>query len=77
MSMKKIIEKILSDKGWTAYRLAKELNTNLQGIDYVLKSGTRGMRLSTLCKLRKISGMSWSAFGKQLDVEFLEDEGKD
>jgi len=71
MTMKAIIKKILDDHGWTTYRLAKELGTSVQSIDYVVKSGTKGVRLNTLCKLRRVSGLSWAQFGKELDREFL------
>ena len=72
MTMKAIIKKILDDHGWTTYRLAKELQTNVQSIDYIVKSGTKGVRLATLCKLRKVSGLTWKQFGEELDREFLE-----
>lgn len=46
--------------------------------EYVYKwekrKGLNSMRFDHLCKLRKLSKMSWSKFGKMLDEEFLKEE---
>lgn len=72
MTVKTIIKIILERTGWTRYRLAKEIGLSTQALDYMIHTDTKGVRLSVLCKLRKVSGLSWSAFGKVLDGQFAE-----
>jgi DNA-binding transcriptional regulator YiaG len=62
--------------GLTAYALAKKLGVTQQAVRLwngttKTQSAPSGMSLAALCKLRKLSGMSWSRFGKELDREFL------
>lgn len=62
--------------GLTAYALAKKLGVTQQAVrlwngSTKTKSAPSGMSLPALCKLRKLSGMSWSKFGRELDREFL------
>lgn len=59
----------------TNYKLSKLLNSH--GIDITpngvqqYETSAKGMRLEVLCVMRKLSGISWEAFGKELDAEFL------
>lgn len=57
---------------FTRYRLAKELRLPVQSIDWLEERG-KTIRPETLCELRRMSRMSWGAFGKILDAEFLEE----
>lgn len=62
--------------GLTAYALAKRLGVTQQAVriwNGTTKKRTKpeSMSLTALCKLRKVSGLSWSKFGKMLDGEFL------
>lgn len=76
MTVKSIIKIILEKTGWTRYRLAKEVGLSTQALDYMIHTDTKGVRLSVLCRLRKVSGLSWSAFGKMLDGQFTEIDEK-
>lgn len=71
----KFVEKILADSfERKPYRLAKQLEIPIQTVNAWLgktKSGSRrGIALHLLCKLRRVSGLSWSEFGRLLDAEF-------
>lgn len=66
MTVKKTIKKILDARGITRYRLAKELGINTQALDYMLKSDSKAVKLSTLIKLQEVSGLSPSAFWRLL-----------
>lgn len=57
------------------YGVAKQLNEmgvkiTIPGIDAYEQPSAKSMRLDVLCGLRKLSGKSWSEFGKWLDDEF-------
>lgn len=54
----------------TRYALAKELEIKTQSIDHLEEKGL-SMKIDTLCKLRRVSGLSWDKFGSMLDREFL------
>lgn len=69
----KFIRKIKLDLGMTRRGLARKTDIDSQKILYYEKKGSKLAEfLSWLCRLRKISGLSWSAFGKLLDDEFIE-----
>jgi len=75
----KIVKKIQERLGVTAYTLAKMIGVTQQAVRlYTGQTKTsrarQGMNLGVLCKLRKVSGMSWQQFGNELDREFLKDE---
>jgi hypothetical protein len=59
----------------TNYKLSKLLNSH--GIEITpngvqqYEVSAKGMRLEVLCVLRKLCGLSWEQFGKELDAEFL------
>lgn len=78
----KLIEKIRAKTGFTNYRIAMHLRESLevrittQGIDAYERPEAQSMRLQVLAGLRKMSGMSWSAFGEILDEEFLPKKSK-
>lgn len=69
MTVKKTIKKVLDNRGITRYRLAKELGINTQALDYMLKSDSKAVKLSTLIRLQEISGLSVGAFWKLLTEE--------
>ncbi len=53
--------KLLTEEGADITRNGVEkLETTVQGGSY-----------STMCVLRRVSGMSWEEFGRELDAEFL------
>lgn len=71
-----LIEMIRAKSGLKNYGLAKELQNagipiTVQGIDAYERPEAQSMKLSVLCGLRRVSGLSWSEFGKLLDQEFL------
>jgi transcriptional regulator with XRE-family HTH domain len=73
----KIVSIVKQARGVTAYRLAKEIGVTQQTVRRWLgvtktRHPNEAINLRVLCKLRKVSGMSWSAFGKELDQEFGE-----
>lgn len=72
MIVKKIIVQILKKLGITQYELAKRVGISDQALRYLVSRDSRAVRVSVLCKLREVSGMSWSEFGKLLDGEFSE-----
>ena len=72
----KLIKKIFDQSGLTQYRFAQELGVSQQLVQYWLGEvgGARprtSVKLESLCKLRKIAGMSWEQLGKELDKEML------
>lgn len=69
MTVKRTIKKILDNRGITRYRLAKELGINTQALDYMLKSDSKAVKVSTLIKLQEISGLTVSQFWKLLTDE--------
>jgi DNA-binding Xre family transcriptional regulator len=69
MTVKKTIKKILDARGITRYRLAKELGITTQALDYMLKSDSKAVKLSTLIKLQEVSELSVSQFWKLLTDE--------
>jgi DNA-binding Xre family transcriptional regulator len=69
MTVKKTIKKILDARGITRYRLAKELGITTQALDYMLKSDSKAVKLSTLIKLQEVSELSVSQFWKLLTEE--------
>lgn len=73
----KIVETVQKKLGVTAYALAKMIGVTQQTVriwtgQTVSSRPREGMNLKALCKLRKVSGLSWSKFGKELDREFLD-----
>jgi predicted transcriptional regulator len=78
----KIVKTVQEKLGVTAYRLGKMLGVTQQAVRRwtgatKVADRNEGMSLRVLCKLRRISGMSWSAFGRELDSEFQEIESKE
>lgn len=77
----KIVKKIQEQLGVTAYGLAKMIGVTQQAVRlYTGQTKTarprEGMNLRALCKLRKVSGMTWQQFGKELDREFLDSDSE-
>lgn len=74
----KIMDRIRQASKLKDYSLSKELRSRFQieitipGINGYSKPESKSMRLDVLCGLRKLSGVSWSEFGKWLDDEFIE-----
>lgn len=72
-----LIEKIRARSGLTNYRIALTLKDQLKipitipGVDAYERPEAQSMKLSVLCGLRRVAGLSWSEFGKWLDEEFL------
>lgn len=78
----KIVSAIQKRLGVTSYRLAKMLGVSQQIVRVwngttETKTKREGMNLKALCRLRKISGMSWEQFGKELDREFYREVDSD
>lgn len=56
-------------KRLTRYALAKELGVPTQSLDHLELKG-RSIRPDVLCRLKRVSGLSWAAFGKLLEREY-------
>lgn len=72
-----LIKKVRDSKQLKNYGIMKALRElgieiTTQGVDGYEKPTAKSMRLDVLCGLRRITGLSWVAFGKLLDEEFLE-----
>lgn len=75
----KIVSSVQKRLGVTSYRLAKMLGVSQQIVrvwNGTTETATKreGMNLKALCKLRKVSGLTWKQFGEELDREFLDSE---
>ena len=62
----------------THYRFAKMLGVSIQAVQYIFGVTARhrtrkSMNLKLLCRLRKVSTLSWAQFGRLLDKEFGEE----
>lgn len=73
----KLVKKIFEDSGLSQYQFAKQLGVSIQIVQYWIGKvgGNRprsSIKLESLCKLRKMSGLSWEQFGKRIDQEFGE-----
>ena len=73
----KIVKQVQEKTGLTAYALGKLLGVTQQAVRRwngatKVKTRNEGMSLRVLCKLRRLSGMSWAQFGRELDREFGE-----
>lgn len=73
--MREIYKEIRENLGISRYALAKELGVSTHAIQNAETSEAPRSRIhvDTLCRLRKVSGMTWAQFGKRLDEEFLEE----
>lgn len=69
----RLIKTIREARELSQYGLAKQLGVPSTTILAAEKKG-RSLRLDILAKLRKISGLSWTEFGRLIDQEFLDDE---
>ena len=58
MTMKSLVKKVLEKRGWTRYRLAKELGVSLQSIDYIMAQDPKGARIDTVLKLLELGKIS-------------------
>lgn len=72
-----LLEKIRAVTGLKNYGISPKMRDGpgvlitIQGLDAYDRDTARSMRLDVLCGLRRITGLSWSEFGKWLDDEFL------
>ena len=68
----KFVEKVKELAGIkTNYALAQKLGVQTPIVDNMIKSG-KYLKPEMLCKLRRLSGLSWTKFGKMFDEEFLD-----
>lgn len=67
MGVKKIIETILKEKGWTANRLARESGVSKQMLSLWTRKGASSVAIRHLVGIKKASGLSWSKIGKMLE----------
>lgn len=75
MGVKKLIETILKEKGWTAHRLAKESGVSKQMLSLWTRKGASSVAIRHLVGVKKASGLSWSKIGKML--EQVDRDGKE
>jgi plasmid maintenance system antidote protein VapI len=73
MAVKKLLDTVLENQGWTRYRLAKELGISTQAMDHLYHKDAKAMRLAVLIRLQEASGYSVTEFWKLLK----EDHGND
>jgi len=67
----KFITNIRKHLGWTQYRLARELNLPVNSISHLEANGQK-IAPADLCRIKQLTGLTWPAFGKLLEKEFLE-----
>lgn len=63
-----VFEKIRERKGWTKYKLAKELGISSTQLNYY-ENRAKSVNTRVLIRLRSVSGLSWGAFGELLEAE--------
>lgn len=74
----KFVEQIRVERGLSYRFFAEMVDVTVQavrlwcGVTDSKHPHTR-MDIKTLCKIRKLSGKNWNAFGKILDAEFLDE----
>lgn len=67
----KFIKNLREKLEWTQYKLARELNIPTNSLNH-LETKAIHIAPAELCRLRKLSKLSWTAYGRLLDDEFLE-----
>ncbi len=64
----KLCKTIRDMHGWSAYRMAKELEMPIATYQYLEGHGAN-IRLEYLSKLKRLSGLSWKRFGELIEQE--------
>ena len=64
----KFLKKIREKEGWSAYRMAQHLGLLPQTYIQYEKSA-KGIRIKTLCQIRKRLDLTWDQLGKHLEAE--------
>lgn len=70
MAVKRIVEHIRTQLKISSSELARRVGVTRQVVSHWEVADAKRINLDHLVKLRKISGLSWSAFGKMLDRDF-------
>lgn len=71
-----LLRRLREQTGLTCYGVAKALrnigiDTSTSNIDAYERNDSARIRLDILAGLRKVSGKSWTEFGRWIDEEFL------
>jgi transcriptional regulator with XRE-family HTH domain len=71
----RFIQVALSILNCSVYRLAEDTKVSRQNISNWLEGSPKQRDfLAFICRLRKLTGLSWAKLGKMLDDEFLDKE---
>ena len=73
MGVRKLLDTVLENQGWTRYRLAKALGISTQAMDHLYHKDAKAIRLSVLIRLQGASGYSVTEFWKLLKEEHASD----
>lgn len=76
--MKWVVDVVKKSGCRSQYAFAKRVGVSLQTVQYILgvtakPTSRKSMDLRLLCKLRKVSGLTWQQLGRLLDKEFGKD----
>lgn len=66
-----LLSRIQKERGWSRYRLAKELGISQTSLNYYA-ANPGSIKLPLLCRLREIIELSWEKFGKFIEEQHAE-----
>lgn len=67
MGVKKIIERIRTEKNWRPADLSRATGISKQMINHWQRYGAQSVAIKHLVALKRASGLSWSQLGKMLE----------
>lgn len=70
-SFMNLLNKVLKERGWSRYKLAKELGISQTSLNYYI-SNPGSIKLPLICRLRALACLDWPKFGKALDEQLAE-----
>jgi len=70
-SFMNLLNKVLKERGWSRYKLAKELAISQTSLNYYI-SNPGSIKLPLICRLRSLAVMDWAKFGRALDEQLAE-----
>ena len=63
-----LITKVQKERGWSRYRLAKELGISQTSLNYYVRNPA-SIKLPLICRLREIAALVWDKYGRVLDEQ--------
>ncbi len=70
-SFMNLLNRVLKERGWSRYNLAKELGISQTSLNYYIKN-PGSIKLPLICRLRLLAAMDWGRFGRVLDEQLAE-----